>query len=206
MNANRIHRGILLLASLALIATLALGGGCASGVEPISIHDPNVPAEGRKLIADAEDSVAIARAKRDEARMQLRQIEAWRQQVRSQGDWPSDATAAVTSLNDLVDSRVRLAQLRRDRAQEQVRLAEVELDLITARVAVRNDLAVYDIEGIHERVTERREINRELDRELAMHMERVDEVTQNWWNTYASYVSQGGDASPFYPAFDRPTL
>ncbi len=187
-----------------ILFSLLVSAGCASGVEPISIHDPGVPVEGRRLIADAEDGVAIARAKRDEAAHQLRRMEQWRRAVRSYTDWPDGSSTPVTALNNLVDSRVRLAQLRMDRAELAITLAQMELEMITARVAVRNDLAVYDLESLQERLERRQESAREIDRDIALHMERLDEVHQQWWSAYSAFVRQGGDATPFYPVFDRP--
>ena len=193
------RRLVYILAALMMTA-------CASGVEPISIHDSSVPIEGRRLIADAQDGVAIARAKRDEASQELRRMEGWRRQIRSHTDWPSGSSTAVTALNNMADSRVRLAQMRRDRAEIAIELAEMELEMITARVAVRNDLAVYDLDALLERLNRRQNVARDLDREITLHMERLNEVSQQWWSAFSAFVRQGGDATAFYPIFERPLI
>lgn len=195
-----------MLRRLVYILAVLLMTACASGVEPISIHDPSVPIEGRRLIADAEDGVAIARAKRDEAAQELRRMEGWRRKIRSHTDWPAGGSTAVTALNNLADSRVRLAQLQRDRAEIAIELAQMELEMITARVAVRNDLAVYDLDGLLESLNRRQDVGRELDREITLHMERLNEVSQQWWSAFSAFVRQGGDGTAFYPIFDRPLI
>ncbi|MFU8802638.1 MAG: hypothetical protein ACNA8W_02405, partial [Bradymonadaceae bacterium] len=84
---------------LAIIVSFAVG--CATKVRPIDLHDTSVPIEGRRLVADAEDGIAIARALRDEAQLELRQVRAWRQQVVNHTGWPGGSGDAVGRLRTL---------------------------------------------------------------------------------------------------------
>ena len=178
--------------------------GCSSGVDPISIHDPSVPAQDRRIIADSQDRVAVARAHRDDVSTQLAQIERWREDIAPDGGWPEGTSSLVSSLHQLVDARIHLVELRRARADVEIELAKAELELSTARVAVRNDMAVYDLESIMQTVDEIREESGQIDRQIMVHMENLDEVTQDWWDEYARFADQGGDVTPFYAVFDRP--
>jgi hypothetical protein len=187
-----------------LIAVVVVLTGCATKVRPIDLHDANVPIEGRRLVADAEDGIAIARARLDEARSEQRTVRAWRQQIAGQSNWPNGSAEAVGRLRTLADARVRLADYQVQRAEAELQLAHAKYELITARVAVRHDLAVYDLERLHERADRILNQIREIDRQMALHMETMDKATRSWLKGYESFVRSGGDARSFFIAFDRP--
>lgn len=183
---------------------LVLIVGCSSGVDPISIHDPTIPTSDRRLIADGEDRVAAARAQYDDAALRLRRTTNWRSNLLTHADWPADATGLVTSVHRLVDARLALMELQVERAAIEIELAQTELTLLVARVAVRNDRAVYDLQALRDDVDDVKEDARGLDRQIMQQVESLDEVTQRWWQEYAAYAQRGGDVVPFYGAFDRP--
>ncbi len=187
-----------------MLSCIALLLGCSSGVDPISIHDPSVPTADRRLIADGQDRVAVARAQYDEASAELVRMEQWHRQINRHSTWPDGTSALVTTLHQLLDARTDLLELQAERAAIEIDVAEAELELLVARVAVRNDRAVYDLEDIRDAVDDEKEEARQLDREIMQQMERLDQVTQQWWNDYSSFARGGGDVTPFYVVFDRP--
>ena len=50
---------------LGLVAVSLVLASCGPTVKPISLHDPVVPVESRRYVADTQDAVSIARADRD---------------------------------------------------------------------------------------------------------------------------------------------
>lgn len=184
---------------------MMLGVGCGPSVTPISIHDEGLSPDDRRLLADSENSVAIAQTQHRNAVEELQQLEQWRNQVRAEGDWPDGATALVGTFEELLDARIALAELELELADERIELAERELELTTARIAVRNDRAVYDLEAVSSRVEDQREAIREMEREILEQNEVLRQTTARWWDNYSDFAQQGGEITPFYRAFDRPT-
>ena len=68
-------RRLLLFVLLVALATPA----CGKKFKPLDPKDMTLSAETRGWVADAEDGVIAARARRDWARLNLKQIEAWRE-------------------------------------------------------------------------------------------------------------------------------
>ena len=197
MSFDRVVKWIVML-----VAVVAFG--CSSGVEPISIHDTSIPSADRRLIADGQDRVAVARAQYDEARAAVVRMERWRNEVNSFAGWPDGSSALVASMDRMLAARLELLELQEERAEIEIEVAKAELQLLIARVAVRNDRAVYDIEDLREDVDGEKDEARQLDRQIMQHMEQLDRVTQQWWTDYAAFAQGGGDVTPFYVIFDRP--
>lgn len=188
--------------SVAARWTMLLGAvlvmlGCTRRVEPIDLHDQTIPAEARQLVADAEDSIAIARAKRDEARRELEQTREWRRDLLER-DWPSSADSVLSKLRELADARVELAELQLERAEEQIELAEAKYRLITAKTAIRQDLAIYDLEPLRKRVEREGTDVDELEGAISDKRSELARVEDDWWAKYAQWVEQGGDSRNFY--------
>lgn len=173
---------------LALI--LVVAAGCAQNIERIDLHDETIPADARRLVADAEDSIAIARAKLDEAERELRETRTWRSELLDR-DWPSGASSAVQKLSRLADGRVKLARLRVERAAANVELARAKFELITAKTAIRNDLAVYDLEPLRKRVDREKAAFDELDRKFSEQRNEIAQLENEWWSAYASFAKEG---------------
>ena len=197
MSFDRVVKWIVML-----VAVVAFG--CSSGVEPISIHDTSIPTADRRLIADGQDRVAVARAQYDEARAAVVRMDRWRNEVNSFAGWPDGSSALVASMDRMLAARLELLELQEERAEIEIEVAKAELQLLIARVAVRNDRAVYDIEDLREDVDGEKDEARQLDRQIMQHMEQLDRVTQQWWTDYAAFAQGGGDVTPFYVIFDRP--
>ncbi|MBA2665278.1 MAG: hypothetical protein H0U74_23520 [Bradymonadaceae bacterium] len=200
MNSKRSFRGACGLALIALIFAGTLG--CA-GVKPIDLHDASVPIEGRRLVADAQDGIAIARAQQDNARVSLRASQKWRNDIASLKGVPGGATDVLAKLNELAAVRLRLSEIQLERANAELELAVAKYDLVTARVAVRNDLAVYDLEKLNLKAEAILNRAREIDRQTVGQLEHLDKVTRAWWTSYTGFVQGGGDARTFFAAFER---
>lgn len=167
------------------------GVGCTQNVQRIDLDDETIPVSARNLVADAEDSIAIAKAQRDEAQRELRETRQWRKELLGR-DWPSGASSAVRDLERLADGRVRLAELEVERARENVEYARAKFDLITAKTAIRNDLAVYRLDPIRRRVDREKADVDELDVKIDEQRRKIAQLENSWWDAYASLAKEEG--------------
>lgn len=191
-----VHLGVG-LAAAALWVVASMATGCTRRVQPIDLKDETIPVEARELVADAEDAIAIARAERDRAREDLERTRDWRDEILGR-DWPSGADSILGELRRLADARVRLEELRVQRAEERIELAEARYRLITARTAIRQDLAVYDLEPLKEEVDEAGGEVDAIDEKIESKRGEVAQMENDWWNRYADWVDQGNDSRSFY--------
>ena len=65
-----------LLHVLVTFVLVVIGVGCGETVAEIDLHDPVVPVASRRLVADGQDAVSIARARLDDASVELKEVEA----------------------------------------------------------------------------------------------------------------------------------
>jgi len=194
----RLSNGGLARLGLGLVLLVCCSGlGCAQDVERIDLDDETIPVSARNLAADAEDSIAIARAQRDEAQRELRETRQWREELLSR-DWPSGASSAVRQLERLADGRVRLAELKVERARENVEYAQAKFELITAKTAIRNDLAVYRLRPIRRRVDREKADVDELDANIGEQRRRIAQLENSWWDVYASMAKEGSATQPLF--------
>lgn len=183
-------------AAIALALGLALPA--CGGVRPISLSDSSVPLESRKLIADTQDTVSIARLDRDAAARALARAEATREDMVVKRNWPDKFKPAIGKLTELEDRRVALAQAELDLANSKLALAEAKYTLLTAQTAMRHDLAVYDLEPLRDAVDAiRADVELQTTSVVAMRDE-VDELTTSWWNAYAAYAKEGGTTFTYH--------
>lgn len=187
--------------TLVLFLFLSASLGACAGVEPIDLHDPLVPIEARKFVADAEDSVAVARVRHDEAAMLLAERKAWRSDVLDRKRWKGSPSEVRDQLRDMADAHVDLAQFELEGTEARIRLAEAKRDLLTARTAVRHDLATYDLERLEQRVEERRAEVREVEAELADQRVKVERATRDFWKRYATL--DFSDGSPLFVTLEE---
>ncbi|MDX9720758.1 MAG: hypothetical protein RBU37_08415 [Myxococcota bacterium] len=173
---------------------------CGSSVAPIDLRSNAIPIEARRFLADAQDSASVARARRDDARIRLEQTEAWQQAILESETWPSDGGAS-NALRQLAEERMRLARLLFERAEAEVELAESKLELITAQTAIRNDLALYDLEPLQERADAARERVKRLAAEVEGQQRSIDQTTTQWWSAFGA-MAAGGDTDPLYTDFE----
>lgn len=162
-------------------------------MQRIDLHDETIPADARTLVADAEDSIDIARAQLDAAERELRETKEWRKEILGR-KWPSGASSTVQKLERLANGRVRLAELKVERAEQNVEYARAKFDLITAKTAIRNDLAVYRLDPIRRRVDREKADVDELDGKIDGQRKKIAQLENTFWESYASF-SEGGGAT-----------
>ena len=182
------------------IALLLLSGvwGCGGQkVKPIDLHDETIPLQARRLVADAEDSIDIARARLDGAQRQLEKTRRWRAELMERR-WPSEAQSALPKLEALADRRVELAEQRVERADQQIDVARAKYKLITAKTAIRQDLAVYKLEPLRQRVGQETAEVDELDDKIAELRGNVARLANKWWGVFAQFVEGGGDSRALF--------
>jgi hypothetical protein len=176
---------------------LALLAACGSTVEPIDLHDSVIPLDARKFVADAQDGLSIARAKREVAIRELDEVETWRDKTLDNLDWLNNA-GARTAIEKLADARVELAQMEKERADAELELAVGKLDLVTAQTAIRNDIAIYELDPLRDRVEAALERVKDLGNTIEQHQRKLDQMTGQWWEAYASFVRGGGNSAAYF--------
>lgn len=184
------------LAVATTVLALAAVTGCGGpSIDPIDIHDPVVSVESRRYVADAEDAVSIARNGVDEADRQLVKVrERRKDMLAGQGL----SSSAVESLRRLLDERVRLAEMRLTKARAELALAEAKLDQVYAETAVNHDLEAYDLQPIRDRVDERLDDLRDINREIGDHQRVVDRASRAWWKVYRGLLQKGDAPDVFF--------
>lgn len=178
--------------------TLALVlSACASSVKSIDLHDPNVPMDARRFIADAQDAVSISRARLDDAREQYDYAVQWREELTAREMWPKGSETVLSKLEEFADARVEMARLQRVRAEVDLELAEAKYTLTTAETAMRNDIAVYELEPLRATAESTRQRLESTNVRIEEHRAALDKTTQQWWKTYGEFASQK-DVPAFY--------
>ncbi len=180
----------LCLAALALCLLSACGG-----VKYLSIHDERLNLEAQRTLAGADDAVAVARAQRDYTAEQLLVQKQWRTRFSTTVIWPPSAAAgeAATKRAELADARVDLARLDLALAEADLALERAKLDQVTARIAIRFEIAYYDLDALKEVVNAARETVGALHKATVNKREELDKMTTAWWLAYDRYLKANGD-------------
>lgn len=174
---------------------LGLLVGCAKAPKAIGIRDPRINEDHRAWLVDAEDEVAIATARIDDAaaariahRERHDQLLA---RVRAAG-------ADLGPWQALGRAREALADRQHRRAVARLDHAEARLQLVRAEVAMGADLAVYDVEPLRAEVGRHRErlagLVRDVERATAEAEDRADEA----WSSWRQQLSASGIAGAFW--------
>jgi hypothetical protein len=180
-----------------MLATLGLGVGCGASVKPIDLHDPNIPLDARRFIADAQDAVSISRARLDDAEENYENTVRWRSELTTREMWPAGSENVVAKLDEFTDARVKMAELLRLRAEVELDLAEAKYTQATAETAMRNDIAVYDLEPIRAQSETTRNRLENVAVRIEEHRVVLDKITQEWWRVYGDF-SQKNEVPAFY--------
>ena len=183
--------------------------GCGGHtVQRIDLRDPRLPADARHWLADAEDEVAIARGRVEDAETAVASMRAYRdlmaarvREVEARASTEalrSKAGALSTAMLTYAEERVRLKRLEAAAAETGLRLAEARLTLARAETAVRHDIAVYDLEPLVRRVEALRK--EEAAARTAVEDQRavVERAADTAWSTLARYARAGGDIDTFW--------
>ncbi len=200
----------LVLATLVVAATVGGATGCGvhKRVAPLSLHDPRLPIEARKWLADAEDEVAIARARVDEAEVELARLKAYRRDMVARVaamQQRSRAGGSAVAADDLkarfnlhLNERIELADRELDAARKALSLSRARLTLARAETAIRHDVAVYEIEPLALEVESLRQQVAAAERRVEEQRQAVDETAAQVWSTYARYVDSGGETNALW--------
>jgi len=174
---------------------------CASShagpkVEALSLRDPRLPEDALRWLADAEDEVAIGRARLDDAEDGLLVLEAYGEDLKARvghlAQQSQKAAEVERGFADLSRARVRLQKLELQAARRNLEYAGARLTLARAETAVRYDLAVYEIEPLLERVRAAEERVAEAQRAVEERRAEVDAAADAAWSAYARFVAGGG--------------
>ena len=187
-----------------VIGASAIGAtGCATSVEPIDIHNPVISVESRRFVADAQDAVSIARSALNEQQRQFQSAKQRRKDLLSDPAWKQAPKAVRQSFQKLLDARLELAKLRRDRAQAEVDLAEAKLTEVYAETAVRHDLETYELEPIRKDVDRSIAKVRDAKKAIGDHLLAVDRASKAWWKTYRGLLNDNKHPDMFFATASR---
>jgi hypothetical protein len=182
-----------------VLALILAATACAGqDVTPIDIHDSVISGESRRFVADAQDAVSIARSGVDEYRRQLRETRERRKAMMANEAWTEIGQGMAQSYRTLLDARVKLAELRLERAQAERDLAAEKLVAVYAETAVRHDLETYDLEPIRQNVDERLETLRKVNRQIGEHLVAVDKASRAWWKQYRGLLANKKHPDMFF--------
>ncbi len=172
-----------------------------SGVQRLNLRDPRLPVEAKRWLADAEDEVAIARARVDDAETELTRMKAYRISVieRLEDTWPVAKGAATAAGESASWAFVRCSEQKVELAELELALSKKALDLAISRLtqaraetAIRYDLAIYKIETIVAEVEQQRQEVASIQAKVEEQKISVEKATDEVWKAYLKYVSKGG--------------
>ncbi|MFT7624895.1 MAG: hypothetical protein ACI9WU_004086 [Myxococcota bacterium] len=171
---------------------LLLITGCA-GVAPIAIDDPRLSFESRRTLAGAQDAVAVTRADLETAQTEVIRAKDWRSKFSTSLAWGPDGAAAATARAELADAMVQVAALQLATMQKRLVLENAKRDLVVARLAIRHEVAIYNLESLRERVDATRAESGQAQTKLAGYNDTLRQKEAAWWTAYTAYLKAGGD-------------
>lgn len=186
-------RTVLLLLSAALLTA------CAGEVRYLSLRDERLPLEARRWLADAEDEVAIARARVVDAENSLAKIEDYQQNMvkKLKDEWGgvkggAEGKKAWQMFSAYTEERIQLADLTLQAARVAEELARMRLTQARAETAMRNDLAVYELPPIAERVEKLRDQVAEITKVVEAQRVIVEKSAGEAWQVFYQFSQKGG--------------
>ncbi len=195
-------RRLQMLAALLAFAAPACGGG---SFKPLNPKDMSLPAETRQWVADAEDGVIAARARRDWAQVNLRSMLEWRDRFQHQTRWGKKGGARLRkAASEFMAERVELAERQLAHAEAALAFAKSKYRMINAERAVLHDLARYDLKPMQRRAQKDGEKVRKTRDAVWEQRQAVQRATSNWWKSYGAYVASGGNTISFWIGKARP--
>jgi hypothetical protein len=167
----------------------------------LSLRDPRLPDEARRWLADAEDEVAIARSRVDDAEKILEEQKAYGESLdeRLKDAWATEkgrAQAAGEKAREIFETyaeqRVILAQAELKAAKKSFELAKTRLTQARAETAARYDVGVYDIEPIARKVEVLKNEVAAAWRAAEDQRAVVEKTADKVWKAFSAYVNKGG--------------
>lgn len=192
-----------------VILAVALGlsaPACGRGkFKPLDPKDMSLSAETRQWVADAEDGVIAARARRDWARVNLRSMLEWRDRFQEQARWGKKGGADLRSAaSEFMSERVELAERQLAHAEAALAFARSKYRLINAERAVLHDLARYDLPPMQRRAEKDSEKVRKTRDAVWEQRQSVQRATTKWWRSYGAYIASGGNTISFWIGTAKP--
>ncbi|MEL6347937.1 MAG: hypothetical protein AAFV53_32825, partial [Myxococcota bacterium] len=155
----------------------------------VDMRDPRLSAESRFQLIEAEDEVAIAAAKVDDARLEVARFAAYRQRFSA---WLKENGQISSSFSEYMQRRMQLRKMELTEAQRALDYAVARWERTRAEVAIRNDIAARPLEPFDLAVDASRE-NLEVARnKLGEQRAKTEQAATTAWQEFAQYVSNGG--------------
>ncbi len=182
------RRGRLMSALLWALAA-CLAAGCGGTVELLRIDDPRLPIESRRWIADAEDAVLVTSAALERVQDEQRRVvvAAERTQRLAGALTKAGAHTAADRLRALGQDRVKMGRLHINRAEAALALAEAKQLQVNADMAIRHDLAVYDVDELRDAVDAARKVTHVIEGKIEEERHKLEERVTAWWQAYGSW-------------------
>ncbi|MCP4197278.1 MAG: hypothetical protein GY762_09020 [Proteobacteria bacterium] len=167
----------------------------------LSLRDPRLPEEARRWLADAEDEVAIAQSRVDDAEKVLTKQKAYGESLdeRLKDAWATGKGRARKSgekareeFGRYAAARVVLAQAELRAVKKSLALARARLTQARAETAARYDVGIYDIEPIARKVEVLKNEVAEAWHEAEDQRAVVEKTADNVWKAFSAYVNKGG--------------
>jgi hypothetical protein len=174
-----------------VIAVALLAAGCGPRVARISLHDPRLPLDARRWLADAEDEVAIAGVSLEDAQHVLDEAHQFRDYANALR-WPGTAGTARQRLEVMVRDRIDLGNAEVDAATARMNVANAQLIRARAETAVRHDIAAYDLQPITDAADAARQRLDGAVHEVEQRRIALDEATTQFWEAYGAFLRGGG--------------
>ena len=176
-----------------------LVAGCAKAPSAIALRDPRINDAQRGWLVDAQDEVAIARARVDDAIRAREHVRRHNERLQERaraakgdlGPWQTLGRAREA----LADLELRLARVRNEHADARLRLVQAE-------VAVAADLAVYKLEPLRGEVDRHHarlvDLVSKVEQATTAAEDRADEA----WTAWQRHLATKGPANRFWEDVD----
>ena len=173
-----------------LLALLLLPAvGCGRKVPELSISDVRLTPESRRLLADAEDEVAIAEGAWEDANAAVQRERVWRKELL---DRLSDEDPTLRkAFTDLADARVEAARLAVDVADARSVLALARLERTRADSVVRHDLGLVELEPLTRDVERARERVDVAEKAAATARQEAELLADAAWTRWRTLSTDG---------------
>ncbi len=192
--------------ALLMAAALAVASGCGGQhVKPLDPKDMTLSPETRGWVADAEDGVIAARARRDWNKLNLKQMEEWRDRMEKTVRWKTvggvDLSAAGRAF---MAARIELARRQLVHAEAALKFAKAKYVLINAERAVLHDLARYNLDPLQRKAQAAADAVKKTREAVWGQREAVQNATSKFWKSYGAYLAAGGNTISFWIGSEKP--
>ncbi len=187
---------ILILVGIAVI----LGTGCGGiSVDRLSLVDPRLPVDARRWVADAEDAVVVARARRNAAQSELNDARKWQSSVMAGAQFSGGEGAGLQMKRDqMAITRLQALQSGVDVANAELDLSQWRRQLIYAETAMRHDIAVYNMPPLQAAVDKSLSTVVALRERHRKDRQKALASADAWWRAWQKFTAGKNDTRPFW--------